>query len=79
MFWNNVNTKKVEQLEEDIKQLRKAFESLKLDVDIWYSKLKSVKNIRPVQQVSEQQNIKDSVLLGENGLPVSSLGSRSRS
>ena len=67
MFFNGENNKKIVQLEEDMKKLKKEFESLKLDVTIWYNKLKTVKNVKPIQEDSAEKDLLSSVLLPEYG------------
>lgn len=63
MFFNRDNTKKIDECLADFQRLRKEFESLKLDVEIWYNKLKVVKNIKPVQEKANDETFNNNVLL----------------
>jgi len=67
MFWDNVNTKKIELLEQELKSIRRELESVRLDLQIYYDKLKKVKNIKSVQeQVTEEdktENLFNSVIV----------------
>lgn len=63
MWFNRDNTKKFDEVLEDMRKLRKEFEALKLDVEIWYAKLKKVKGVKPVNEKNESLN--NPVLLPE--------------
>lgn len=67
MFFDKKNTQKIEELEKEIKELRREFEHLKLDVEIYHTKLKSIKGIKPVskEQVTESENFNNPVILPE--------------
>lgn len=74
MFWNWINTKKVEKLEEDMKKLQKEFDSLKLDVEVYHMKLKNVKGVKPVRDEeadAEKKDLYGGMFLPENGQPNS--------
>jgi len=64
-LWWFSNSRRIDHINEEVKALRKEFQDLKLDVEIYHSKLKNIKNVKPVQEKTEAQNIKDSVLLPE--------------
>lgn len=66
MWFNRDNSKKFEELEEEIKKIRRELEAVKLDLQIYYHKLKAVKNIKPIdKEKDEEQNINKGVILPE--------------
>lgn len=66
MWFNRDNSKKFEELHEEIKKIKRELEAVKLDLEIYYHKLKAVKNIKPIdKEKDEEQNINKGVILPE--------------
>jgi len=68
MFWNKTNSKRIDDLDVEMRHIKGQLEALKLDLELYVRKLKQSKGLKPVkEELGEEsdspKNIKDSVLL----------------
>ncbi len=75
MFWNKSNTKRIEELESELRKTRGDLAALKIDLELYVRKLKASKGFKSTQEelgdeTKDPKDIKDSVLLKPDGSPI---------
>lgn len=68
MFFDKTNTKRINDLEQDMLKIRREVEALRLDLELYAKKLKASKGLKSTKEtLEESKDFNNPILLPEYG------------